>query len=202
MRVGIVAAPLFALAACQSQQPRVKVAPEFELPGAPGIETYAIGPEILRDEGCAKDFVKARSVEGVERGKMEADLAAFCTVRLPTIVYHASVLETKTFGRGAYSFEMLHVSLAPDPKFPMPTFASLPPGDSPTAVFRRTQVYDGWAPRSELRNAYGIEEFLTGLKADLENSQAEVRAQVKARNRAKRPHQQSGDFADGFPSYR
>ena len=65
-------------------------------PFVPPAPLYAIDPVISKDPGCARDFVKASLMDGVEQRKALAELVTFgCTERIEGI-YRTFPQDTKT----------------------------------------------------------------------------------------------------------
>jgi hypothetical protein len=58
---------------------------------------FLISPTIFKDDGCARDFVKAQSLSGVEKRKALAEIAQYgCVEERTDAIYTAIVVESST----------------------------------------------------------------------------------------------------------
>jgi hypothetical protein len=77
----------------------------------PDLRAYVFSPLLAKDEGCAKDLVKASHLEGLELRKYLAELLTYgCVVQLDG-VYEARVIGMRQFVDGTQKVGMKHVAL-------------------------------------------------------------------------------------------
>ena len=81
-------------------------------PFTPPEDYYTSQPVVAKDEGCAKDYLKALTLSGLEQRKMLADLISYQCVEVMQFRYRALILEGKTLDVGSQHFPMVRVNLA------------------------------------------------------------------------------------------
>jgi hypothetical protein len=91
------------------QEPKKPLKP-FKAPEPPA---YAVeNPLLAKDEGCAKDYAKALTLEGLEQRKILADLIAFGCVTTPYPGHYlVNILELREFPVGDHKVQFANVKL-------------------------------------------------------------------------------------------
>lgn len=141
-----LAALTIVLALGQTKPPPKKFEP-------PDATLYTSGDTLLiKDEGCAKDHVKALSMEGIQQRKAFADLLLYhCAEKLGAELwgpYRGLLVETKTFTAGDKQFVMARVRMVPFTKSDESGVPFLPIGPN---------AKEGWVLRSLLFSKQQIE---------------------------------------------
>jgi hypothetical protein len=71
-------------------------------------EGYAISPLVIKDEGCAKDYLRAQRATGIEQRKLLAELFQYECVKQLTGIYSVAVSGSKVL---APTFRILEATL-------------------------------------------------------------------------------------------
>ena len=87
------------------------VAPKKEPRPFQAPELRVVDPIVASDEGCARDFVKALKLDGLEQRKYLADLFRYGCVEQLEGPYYANILRLAQVGDGAEKIEMRKVHL-------------------------------------------------------------------------------------------
>jgi hypothetical protein len=71
-------------------------------------EGYAISPLVIKDEGCAKDYLRAQRAAGIEQRKLLAELFQYECVKQLTGIYSVTVSGSRVL---APTFRILEATL-------------------------------------------------------------------------------------------
>jgi hypothetical protein len=106
----LVLAGTLALYAQPAKQkpPSDKTAPKQSTGG------YAVTPVLIKDEGCAKDYLRALSLDGLEERKGMAELYDYGCIKKLEHIYLAFAEPVRTVTSGTKKMQIRHVGLMQD----------------------------------------------------------------------------------------
>ena len=126
---------------------QIKPAPKPFTP--PDLRVYAMDTILIKDEGCARDYLKALQMEGVELRKALGDLENFGCAQALKGVYGGTIWDMKTLTQGTLSLRFDRVTLVDE------TFGIPSPGP--------TVPKQGWLLDRDVLTRAAIEKLI-GLK--------------------------------------
>jgi len=133
---------------CQDQN---GTAPKKELRPFQAPELRVVDPIVASDEGCARDFVKALKLDGLEQRKYLTDLFRYGCVEQLEGPYYANILGLAQVGDGAGKIAMRKVHLI----------------NTLTA-----KVADGWILAKEVFDIASIQKAVDAARAQMKAAEA------------------------------
>jgi hypothetical protein len=110
---------------------------------------YVFGGPLLKDSGCARDYVKSQTMEGVEKRKFLAEMISYGCGAPVLGVYAATVKEPISLTFEKKTIRFLHVFLIKDDGL---SFGLLGQDGS-----KATATQEGWMPDSEFMKISRLE---------------------------------------------
>lgn len=163
-RVGVVRIAALVLVAIMAGA-QTKPTKPFTPPTGPIDPGWVFGGPLMKDVGCAKDFVKSEAMEGLEKRKYIAGLITYgCGVQLRGF-YIAQALESKTFTAGATTMVFRHVLLS---NYSVLLSQAAYGSSADTATTLNTK--EGWIPQSAISKARFTPEQLAEIAKKVRDS--------------------------------